>query len=425
MNTIIRSLVYCFLTLLAITPLTIISAADCIPAEGEPIRLGAIFPEGALFTSENSTDYQGVQAMGAAFNACGGVNGRPIEWVYAPAASRTQAANAAQRLIDEEGVTVIVGSGLAAVDEGAREVAEEKGVVYWEVTEAVEPGGEWFFSPRPTSAQLGALTGQFVAESLPQSLGKTDLRVALIYENRPHGQTIAEGIRDALSIPPIIEYSYTDHLYEAYDLAIRLREERIDVVVLAAFERDGDRLWFGAREADANVSAWIHVGSEGYKRGLCERLGNIEGFIGIDSTGPVSVTYRQDTAGDIYTTYRQIYMTTHSAEPTERADLAASGVYLLLKHMLPSVNGEFTAENIRAAVLGLNLTDPAGLMGEGLVFSDGINAAPGIIVQQQQGNNFCSIWPSAIATCSGSLIPFPTWVERAKMDELYSCGSSI
>lgn len=424
MKTLIRSLVYSLLIVLAITPITMAAAADCTPAEGEPIRLGVIFPEGALFTSENTTDYQGVQAMGAAFNACGGVNGRPVEWVYEPAASRTQAANAATRLIEEAGVTLIVGSGLPAVDEGAREVAEAKGVVYWEVTEAVDPEGEWFFSPRPTSSQLGALTGQFVAESLPESLGKSDLRVALIYENRPHGQTLAEGIRDALPTPPALEYSYTDHLYEAYDLGIRLREEHIDVVILAAFERDGDRLWFGARYADANVGAWIHVGSEGYKRGLCERLGNIDGFIGIDSTGPISTTYRQEIAGEFYANYRRIYMRTHSVEPTERADLAASGVYLLLKHVLPVVEGDFTAENIRTALLSLDLRE-VGLMGEGLIFEDGLNAAPGIVVQQQQGGNFCSVWPSAIGTCAGGLTPFPTWVERAKMDELHTCGSSI
>lgn len=417
--------VYCLLLFLAMSSVRFAAAqAECTAAEGDPIQLGAIFPQGALFSAETATSYQGVEAMTAAVNNCGGVNGRPVEWVYEPAASYDQASEAARDLIVRQRLPLIMGSGLQAVNEGGRAVADEFSVLYWEVTEAAEPSGEWYFTPRLTKNQLGTQTGGFVSLGLSDVLGGAELRTALIYESR--GEATASAIRDALPVAPIIDFEYTDNLRGSYNLAVQMRDSDVNTVIIVGFERDGDRLWYAAREADADVLAWIHVGSEGYKRGLCQRLGNTEAFIGIDATGPISTTYRETALGSFYTDYRQNYIQAHTAMPTDEADLAASGVYLLLKQVLPTVQGDYTTENIRAALLALNTNDALGLFGEGLNFSagNGLNAAPGIVVQQQQGGDFCSTWPGSIATCAGGLLAFPTWEARAKMDELGGCGGT-
>lgn len=424
MTTFLRIQVYGFLLLMVIAPFAAVTAQDgCSPASGDPIRLGAIFPREAFFTSENSEYFKGIDAMRQAVNACGGVEGRPVEWVYLPANNSEDAQTAARTLIQDKGVPLVVGSGLLAVNEGGRIAAEDLGAVYWELTEAAEPGGEWFFSIRPNNFQVGQATGQFVADTLAAALSKPELKAALIYENRPRGQTLAEGIIDALPTSPVLTYDYTDHLRNTRRLGVQLREEKIDVVILAAFEDDGDRLWYAARQADANVSAWIHVGGEGYRRNICGRLGNTDGLISVDASGSVKAETRDEYLGGIYAQYRSAYLAENSREPGELADLAASGAYMLLHYVLPATNGDYSASTIRNVLRSTNNSAPLGMMGEGMAFkdSDGSNRASSILFQQAQSGAFCTLSPSDLATCMGTLQPFPTWRERALAEEKQTC----
>jgi ABC-type branched-subunit amino acid transport system substrate-binding protein len=426
MNNILKALVYSLFSLLVIAPFTAVSnAADtCVSASGNPIQLGAIFPREAFFTTENSEYFKGIDAMRQAVNACGGVNGRPVEWIYQPASNREDAETAARTLINENHVPLIVGSGLLAVNEGGRIAAEDLGAVYWEITEAVEPGGEWFFSIRPDNYQVGQATGRFVSDTLAVALAKPDLKTALIYENRLRGQTIAQGILDFLPIAPTLTYNYTDHLLDAGQLGVQLREDKIDVVILAAFEDDGDYLWYAAQQADANVGAWIHVGGEGYRRNICGRIGNADGLISVDASGPVNAQFRETRLGEIYEQYRRAYLADNSQEPGELADLAASGVYMLLHDVLPATNGDYSASVIRNVLRSLNNSDSLGMMGEGITFKDGngSNQSANVLFQQAQSGAFCTLSPSDLATCMGTIQPFPTWRERALAEEKQTCN---
>jgi len=391
----------------------------CEPASGEPITLGAIFPQGSLFSARSAESYQGAEAMRQAINQCGGVDSRPVEWHYQPATDRADAETAAQTLV-EEGVPLIIGSGLSAVSEGASAIAQDAGIVYWDVTDSppANAKGDWIFSLAADFQQLGAAAADFAQTHFEEP------QVALIYEERR--AEVAEGVRDRLNQPPLIDYGYSDEIccIDAYSLAVDMREAKINVVILSVFDRDGERMWYALREADANIDAWIHVGSEGYRRDICQSA-NSEGFISINTAGPVSQPYRDEQIGEIYDLYRAAYQKNYGTAPSATADLSASGVYLLLRYVLQNIEGEITAESIRDATLALDLNDSVGLMGEGLSFdANGMNQHPSVIARQQQGQNFCSIWPESIATCA-SRLAFPTWRDRAlAVENRLSCGGA-
>jgi branched-chain amino acid transport system substrate-binding protein len=384
----------------------------CEAAAGEPMVLGAIFPTGDLFSVSSNESLQGAEAMRQAINVCGGVDGRPVEWLYGPAVDRYEAADAVAALV-AEGVPLIVGSGATAVHLGATEAAQAAAVMYWEVSEPLTVAGDWIFTTRPTAEQLGWEAANFVQSEIP------DARVALIHESRELAQQVAGGVLDGLTDPPVIEMSYDDALYDAYTLAQRIRDEDIDVVILAAFDRDGNRLWYALRDADANIDAWLHIGSEGYRRDLCARALNIEAFMSVSAVGNVDVDYREAVLGVVYDEYLSTYLAEYSTQPSDEADLSAAGVYLLLHHVLPAVEGDYTAENIREAALNIDFDSAVGMMGEGIVFGDesSRNEAASVLIRQQQGQHFCSLFPADIATCSGSIVPFPTWRERALEQE--------
>lgn len=410
-----------FLLLLCVVPAH--AQNTCTPADGTPITLGAIFPAGAPLTQRNSVALQGAEAMRQTINACGGVDGRPVEFILEVARDREDAAAAAQTLVDA-GVPMILGSGGAAVSEGARPIAAAAGVVYWEMTEPLDNAGMWTFSPRPTNRQLGMAAVDFARTSLRESLGvesADELRFALVYESGNRGTQIANGVRDALNRDITLEFSY-DEFRGARELAVDIRDREIDVLILSMFDRDAEDLWYQLREADANVDAWIHVGSQGYRRELCDRGGNIQAFISVDAVGSVNDDYRRDTSGDLYQRYSRVYLNVYGTQPEPAADLSASGVHLLLHYVLPNVEGETTSQNIREAILSQPLRELPyiGLMGEGLTFFDAenpVNAEASPIIRQQQGSFFCTVYPQRIATCSSeNVIPFPTWRERALME---------
>lgn len=384
--------------------------AACVPASGDPIRIGAIFPRQVLLSASSAESFQGAEAVRLAVNNCGGVNGRPVEWVFEPASDREDASQAAQRLV-EAGVSLIVGSGMPAVSAGAREVTEPLGVVYWETTEALDQPGEWSFSPRANNRQLGRIAGLFASEHFSREEGEP--RVALVYDSSAPSRAVARGVRDALNGGLVIDHNVGDG--NIYALAQRIRDANIDALILSVPYIDGYTLWWMLREANANIGAWINVGNEGYRQQLCDELVNVEGFISLDVSGETSAAYRNGL-GEIARLYRRQYVRSFGSEPTETADLAASGVYLLLRYVLPQVEGDYTPEMIRTAALTVNETE-VGLLGEGLALQpDGTNEAASAVFQQQQGSRFCTVAPGSIATCFAPLMSFPTWRERAVQD---------
>lgn len=399
----------------------------CIAATGDPIRLGMIFPESSFFSVRTGQHAQGAEAMLAAINACGGVDGRPVDVIYLPAADRAEAEATALQLIEDDGVPLIIGSGVPAVHDALVDVVNEAEVVLWEVTQPITARPDaWAFSPRATTNQLGAFTVNFVQDEVIPLLDGDPLRAALIYENGNRGRGIAAGVLDALPTPPIIAIDYADSLRNTFTIADQLRDQSINTVILATFDDDADRLWYAAREADANVTAWINIGSEGFQRDLCQRIGNNEHILSVTPGGPVSDAYLQATDGAIYATYRRTHLAQFNEASSQRADLAASGVYLLLRYVLPQVDGPYTAETIRAAIIEAEVATGAGFLGEGLAMLEtGDNTNAAAVVQQRQNGAFCSVWPEAIATCLNPTEPMPTWRDRAIMAETMTCNAGI
>jgi ABC-type branched-subunit amino acid transport system substrate-binding protein len=132
-----RSLFLLLLLLLSAHPPTLAQddASACNPADGTPVRIGAIFAQDDLFGVAAGNPYRGVQAIVAAVNACGGVNGQPVELVYIAANNREQAQEAVAQLPDD--ISLVIGSGSLAVSEVLSNAASEQSFIYWEVTESL------------------------------------------------------------------------------------------------------------------------------------------------------------------------------------------------------------------------------------------------------------------------------------------------
>jgi len=374
-----------------------------MPAEGTPLRIGAIFPQDVILIAGSSAAYRGAEAMRRTLNDCGGIGGQPLEFEYVPAADR-DAAEAAVQILAEANVPLIIGSGLPAVSEGASASAQSAGIVYWEMTDALLQAGDGLFAAAQTDVVMGRAAAQFAQTALVDVLDGEPPRIALIYEGRLRGQETARGVRAALEVPPVIDYSYDDYLRNPYAVAEQIRDQQINIVILSVFDDDGRALWYGLREANANIKAWLHIGSQGYRRVLCQN-GSTDAFMGMERSGYVNVLYADEQA---YTAYRRSYTRAFSSAPDFAADVSAAGVYVL-GQILGQIEGHtFTPVTIRAAIEHYQATVEHGVP----------------LVRQQQGSHYCVVYPGAIASCGGPVIPFPTWRERAvRENQTLTCGT--
>jgi hypothetical protein len=392
--------------------MNIATAQACTTATGEPVLLGAVFANPSLLTTTTSEGRAGLDAMARAVNACGGINGRPVELVYQSANNRPQAQRAAIDLL-AQGVEIIVGSSTPVVSDVPNEFAAANEIVYWEVNVPLVNGSAWSFSPRPTRHQMGASAADFINRELPL-LGETEIRAALIWESLPRTSELAAGVRAATG-NLIIDHEYSESLTGIRQLGRDIREQHINTVYVAAYDRDALRLWYGLQDADANIAAWVQLDSDGYRRTLCNSM-TVEGFISVTADGNIDPAYRRSVLGPLFREYQTIYLNEEGVAPSPTADLSASGLYLLLRKVLPAINGEITAASVRNALILLKLPPDSGMLGEGLQFTmerdSWINTHASPVIQQQQGALFCSLIPTAGATCGGGLIPFPNWYER-------------
>jgi ABC-type branched-subunit amino acid transport system substrate-binding protein len=372
-----------------------------------------VFPPDTLFGTAAADSYRGVSAMVAAINNCGGVMGRSIELIFVSAGNYEEAVAAINRLSGD--VAVIIGSGSAVVSDVLVNAAGEGTFFYWEVSEPLEKAHSYALSARPNNAQLGAQAVTFVQTDIQSLLEDSEsLRVALVYEDNPRAQAVAAGVLQTLDDAPLIEHVIKDYRAADYQLAVKMREHRINAVIVAAFEHDSDRLWVQLRQADANPVAWVQVGGSQYRQNMCSRIGNTDGIISISAVGAVSEQYRQDTIGPHYAGYLTAYEAQFQRLPGERSDLAASGTYMLLREILPHVSGNFKPVAVQQAA---NTTSSAtSLMSEGwsLDPATSINQLAVAIVAQQQSHAFCTISPESVATCNLPLQPLPTWRERVR-----------
>jgi ABC-type branched-subunit amino acid transport system substrate-binding protein len=376
----------------------------CKPAGGSPLRVGTLFPVQGLF--QQKTDSQrGIEAVAAAVNACGGVAGHPVELVSAQAHDYAEALNR----IRELDVPLIIGSGAGFVSQALMDASASGAFVYWEVTEPLDAAGNYAFSPRPSSAQIGAAGADFIARQLAPVLDGQPARVTLVAEDR--SRRLADSLGEALH--PLLEKRYRNVLRNAYPFAVQVREKKSNVVAVAAFEDDADQFWFDLRQADATISAWVQMTTDSAAPVPCARFGHAEAYINVGPVGPASPAYRASLGGD-YERYAGQYQNTFNSSPSPRADLAASGVYLLLRYALAEADA-FTPDGIRTAILSAHIDHSAGFWGEGLDMeaATGLNRSAAVLVSQQQREGLCVLEPAAAATCQQPLQPFGTWRQRA------------
>ena len=379
--------------------LTPVSAQnDCVPASGEPITLGAVFPQDFLLLDDSNDAYSAVLAVTELFNQCND-GARPVEWQLEPATTYDDAIEAMERF-SENGVPIVIGSGMESVSEGLNDGANEHEIVFWDVTERPrQTPSDWSFALRPSDAVLGNRTAQFIETEVVTSVLDEPLRLALVVEDTLHANMMADAVREQLGDIIVVD----ETIARTSDVAVSIREADANVLLLISISGDANSLWFAMRQADANVDAWMFLGQE--ELTITRRYvddADTTGVMIVGSQHFAVESIEQATSPEWYTLFLQEYGSLSDDAPDTEALSVAVGTHHLLVSVLSQVSSDMTSEAIREIMQNtadidlFNMTDELPL-----------------VVRQQQENGYCLLAPVSFVTCDEQMQVFPTWRQRA------------
>lgn len=378
--------------------LTPVSAqGDCVPASGEPITLGAVFPQDFLLLDNSNNAYSAVLAVTELYNQCN-EGARPIEWQLEPATTYDDAIEAMERF-SENNVPIVIGSGMESVSEGLNDAAAEHEIVFWDVTERPrQMPSDWSFTLRPSDTVLGNRTAQFIQTEVVNAVLDEPLRLALVAEDTPRANMMADAVREQLGNAIVVD----ETIARTSDVAVSIRESDANVLLVISISGDATSLWFAMRQADANVDAWMFLGQE--ELTITSRYVDDPDTTGVMIVGSQHVaveSIEQVISQEWYTLFLQAYRDLSDDAPDTKALSVAVGTYHLLVSVLSQVPADITSEAVRAVMQNtsdidlFNLTEPLSL-----------------VVRQRQENGYCLLAPLSFVTCDAPMQAFPTWRQR-------------
>jgi hypothetical protein len=180
------------------------SATQAAPPSGsgsaaseQPLRIGALLPHtGALASAGPPMFAAGMLAV-QEINAAGGILGHDVEWVDGDDGTSPEVAQATvNRLIEQEGVSVIIGAGASGVSRAVLPIVREAGVILFSpcntaaVLSTEEDGGLYFRTAPPDGLQAAALADIIVRDGTR--------KLAVIYRDDAYGDGLAKSTKDNL-----------------------------------------------------------------------------------------------------------------------------------------------------------------------------------------------------------------------------------
>ncbi len=207
----------------------LLSACSPVDNDSGPIKIGFIGPLTGDASTYGADTLHGTQIAIEEINAAGGVNGRMIELIAEDGrCTGTDAASAAQKLINIDGVVAIAGPACSGETLGAAPIAESAQVPIISPTSTspdITAAGDFIFRNIPDDGLAALATAVHLKE---EGL----LKVAMITENTDFCVAFGRSLKDAVGEENIVFEEMVEPGTKDYrTLIARLQNEDFDVFI--------------------------------------------------------------------------------------------------------------------------------------------------------------------------------------------------
>ena len=399
----------------------------------EEARVGLLLPFSGPWAKFGNEMAIAMEIARELINQSGGVQGgKQVVFVKGDIPNPTAATSEANRLIRQEKMQVLLGTFAAPLGVAVSAVAAKEGVVHWEAFAGADiitkRGSKWIFRNGAPSSVYGITMLDAVREVVAPKLGSADLkalRIGTLWENRPWGAGVVEGIRARAK-----ELGITLHLDEGYDqfatdvtpIVQKVKDANLDVLLTISYFNDAVLIQKKSRELNMYVKALL-AASAGYALPeFAQTMGKAaNGIMLLDLPSRINKAGLQPEAARLHDAFFDTYRKRAGHDPAGHAVASFTTAYLLLNDVLRSAKG-MTAEDIRQAALALDKPLGFQINGWGVKFSQfdqpkdpkdaGQNLRSFVPVSQWQDGRHVALWPRAVAVGEPILIPLPTWDKR-------------
>lgn len=397
----------------------------------EPIKIGVLLPFTGPLAKNGIENWEAMQIAREMINERGGVNGRKIEYLQGDATTPNAAISETERLITKEGIKITTGSFASPIAIAVSQAAERNGAFHWETTGAAEiitrRGFKYTFQVGAPARKYGQAAVDFVFDDLAKRLKKpvTDLKIALLWENRAFGKSVGDGIR---------AYSQTKGIKLAYDegydqtatdmtpIVQKLKDVAPDILIAISFPNDAILFQRKAKELDFNVNAFVGV-SAGYSSpDLRDSIGDsVVGIFVADFPPKVNANVLKPEVKKVAEEFYKRYEAKLKRAPAGHAAAGFSAIWALFTEVLPKAK-TYQPDELREIALKLDLPEGSLVNGSGIKFTNfdwaddpkdagqNLRASIGVWQWTKAGNE--EVYPPSLATSEATMVPLPKWSNR-------------
>jgi branched-chain amino acid transport system substrate-binding protein len=401
----------------------------------EPIKIGVLLPLTGPFTKNGTEHWEAMQIARDMINERGGINGRKVELLVADVPSPSAAISETERLITSNKIKITTGSGLSPLAIAVSQASERAGVFHWETTGAAEiitrRGFKYTFQVGGASRLYSQAAVDFTLQDLAKRIGKspTDLRIALLWENRAFGKSVGDGIRDYVKekgVKLIYDEGYDQFITDMTPIVQKLKDVKPDVLLVISFPNDAILFQRKAKELDFYVGALVGA-SAGYSNPDLENsIGStVYGIFDSDFLPKVNPNVLKPEVLKAFNEYNKRYEAKMKRPPAGHASVSFSALWALFNEVLPKAK-TFEPDELRQIALALDLPEGSLANGSGIKFTNndwapdlkdaGQNLRAAIGVWQWQKVNgkteHNTVFPKSLATHEPTLVPLPSWDKR-------------
>ncbi|NGM88730.1 ABC transporter substrate-binding protein [Parapusillimonas sp. SGNA-6] len=419
------------LSRILITTAAILTLAFSTASAEEPIRMGVLQPLTGQFTKNGTEHWAAMQIARDMINERGGINGRKIEYILADIPTAAAAISETERLITREKVKITTGSGLSPLAIAVSQAAERHKVFHWETVGAAEVitrrGFKYTFQVGGASRLYAQAALDFTLEELAPRLKKapTELRIAMLWENRALGKSIGDGVRQHAKdkgVKLVYDEGYDTFITDMTAIVQKLKDVNPDVLIAVSYPNDAILFQRKAKELNFYVSAMVAV-TGGYSNpDLRDAIGNSVLGIFVSEFPPrVNPHILKPETREAAEEFYKRYSAAMGRAPAGHASASFSGLWGLFTEVFPKAK-TFEPDELREIALSLDL--PIGSLpnGSGIKFTNNdwapepkdagqnLLAAIGVWQWQTTGNN--EVYPKQLATDEPILVPLPAWDAR-------------
>jgi len=362
----------------------------------------------------------------------GGVQGgKQVVYVKADIPNPTAATSEANRLVGQEKLQVLLGTFAAPLGVAVSAVAAKEGVVHWEAFAGADiitkRGSKWIFRNGAPSSFYGITMVDAVRDVVAPKLGADlkALRIGTLWENRPWGSGVVEGIRaraKELGLPLHLDEGYDQFATDVTPIVQKVKDAKLDVLLTISYFNDAVLIQKKARELNVAVKALL-AASAGYALPeFAQTMGKAaDGILLLDLPGRVNKAGLLPEAARLGETFFEAYRQRTGHDPAGHAVASFTTAWILLHDVLRTAKG-LSAEDIRQAALALDKPSGYQINGWGVKFSQfdqpkdpkdaGQNLRTFVPVSQWQNGRHVALWPKALALGEPILLPLPPWDKR-------------